>query len=77
MAGNVREWVQDFYDGEFYSRSPKRDPVCRMGGQTDQGVLRGGSFLTQPGMMHSYQRDDTVRLYRGEDTGMRVARDGL
>jgi serine/threonine-protein kinase len=80
MGGNVREWVQDFYDLTFYVSSPRRDPVCRedpSGGQTNQGVMRGGSFLSEPGMMQTYKRDDTHRLYSGEDTGVRVARDGL
>jgi formylglycine-generating enzyme required for sulfatase activity len=80
MGGNAREWVQDVYDAEFYNRSPRRDPVCLEGsseGQKNQGVLRGGSFLTEVGMMRSSTRDDTLRMYRGEDTGVRVARDGL
>jgi formylglycine-generating enzyme required for sulfatase activity len=42
MAGNVAEWVADWFDSEYYSRSPIRNPQG-----PDQGtkrVIRGGSF---------------------------------
>jgi formylglycine-generating enzyme required for sulfatase activity len=79
MAGNVREYVQDVFDGHFYANSPPRDPVCRGDASQAQGqaILRGGSFLTASSFMRVYDRDETMEMYRGEDTGMRVARDGL
>jgi sulfatase modifying factor 1 len=42
MAGNVWEWVNDWYDAIYYQRGHDRDPVGPDGGQ--DRVLRGGSF---------------------------------
>jgi formylglycine-generating enzyme required for sulfatase activity len=42
MAGNAVEWVADWYDEEYYSRSPDRNPQGPDTG--DFRVLRGGSF---------------------------------
>ncbi len=42
MAGNVAEWVSDWYDPEYYIKSPKRNP---QGPETGTyKVIRGGSW---------------------------------
>ncbi len=42
MAGNVWEWVANWYDSDYYVRSPKRNPTGPDSG--DARVLRGGSW---------------------------------
>jgi eukaryotic-like serine/threonine-protein kinase len=42
MAGNVREWVNDWYDSAYYAHSPDRNPQGPDSGK-DRG-LRGGSW---------------------------------
>src|SRR5258708_7616382 len=42
MRGNEAEWVEDFYDGNYYSKSLPADPKGPATG--DGHVVRGGSF---------------------------------
>jgi formylglycine-generating enzyme required for sulfatase activity len=42
MSGNVSEWVQDWYDGAYYSNSPASSPQGPDSGEVK--VVRGGSW---------------------------------
>lgn len=44
MSGNVWEWVNDWYDSDYYKNSPKNNPTGPSSGQ--YRVLRGGSWFT-------------------------------
>lgn len=47
LAGNIREWIQDCYDINFYASSPKNNPVAGPGpgASGSMRVVRGGSFM--------------------------------
>jgi formylglycine-generating enzyme required for sulfatase activity len=46
MLGNVFEWVNDWYDENYYQNSPSQDPTGPASGQ--ERVLRGGSWNSSP-----------------------------
>ena len=41
MAGNVLEWVNDYYSESYYQNSPEFDPQGPSSGSVH--ILRGGS----------------------------------
>jgi formylglycine-generating enzyme required for sulfatase activity len=46
MVGNAGEWVSDWYDPEYYSKSPSTNPRCSVPppGKSAFRVVRGGSY---------------------------------
>ncbi|MBI4489945.1 MAG: formylglycine-generating enzyme family protein [Deltaproteobacteria bacterium] len=71
MAGNVWEWVADWYDENYYQRSPDRNPKGLDSGQLC--VLRGGSWLSIVWNLRASSSNRTFPTGRNFITGFRCA----
>ena len=72
MAGNALEWVQDWYDAEFYANSPSAGP---QGPETGtRKVLRGGGFGNpDPTLYTTFRRYNRSPNAPDVDIGFRCA----
>ena len=73
MAGNVKEWVDDWYDREYYNeQSEYANPRGPIGGEFK--VVRGGSWRDMKGFIYSTFRNSGNPKSRMDDYGFRCAR---
>ena len=75
MAGNVREWTNDWYQADYYKTSPLFMPSGPEKG--DLKVVRGGGYLDTISDIRSAVRLAYDPLENFEDVGFRCVPDGL
>jgi formylglycine-generating enzyme required for sulfatase activity len=75
MAGNVAEWVQDWYDPNYYRSAPLSNPVGPERGAIKS--MRGGSWLKPAMSLRTTDRDWGTMESRPSGTGFRCAKDAL
>jgi formylglycine-generating enzyme required for sulfatase activity len=73
MAGNVREWVSDWYDADYYQHAPNRNPQ----GPDKKGVvrsIRGGSWHSPASDITTSARGRGGFALQTHGTGFRCVR---
>ena len=72
MAGNVLEWVSDWYDSNYYVSFPAPNPQGP--GSGSGRVVRGGDFGSHAHGLRASRRVDFVPSYSNRDLGLRCCR---
>jgi formylglycine-generating enzyme len=73
MAGNAAEWVADWYDREYYQKSPDVNPTGPAAGE--KRVIRGGSWADLPNALRVTARFSAEPDYEDRTIGFRCAMD--
>ncbi|MGC9027885.1 MAG: SUMF1/EgtB/PvdO family nonheme iron enzyme, partial [bacterium] len=71
MAGNVWQWVNDWYAQDYYSKSPQNNPQGPA--QTGFKVIRGGSFVSSSDVIKTYFRSYEPPDFYYNNLGFRCA----
>ena len=72
MAGNAREWVQDWYDERYYVSSPKKNPAGPDKGT--EKVVRGGGWISLANGVRTTAREKRDPAARSTSVGIRCAK---
>ncbi|WHZ29773.1 MAG: hypothetical protein OJF51_004575 [Nitrospira sp.] len=72
MAGNIAEWVQDWFGFDYYAYMPERNPSGPSTGRYKS--VRGGSWKSRPVMLRAATRGGASPDQRAATIGFRCAR---
>jgi len=72
IAGNLAEWLGDWYDSDYYSNSPSMDPLGPSSGA--DRVVRGGSWAPESSIMRCSDRHHYDPSGANSGIGFRVCR---
>jgi iron(II)-dependent oxidoreductase len=72
MAGNVGEWVNDWFGFDYYAYMPERNPPGPPSGRYKS--VRGGSWKSKPNMLRTATRGGSSPNQRAATVGFRCAR---
>ena len=73
MSGNAWEWCADYFDEDYYSRSPIKNPLNNV--VNKRRVLRGNSWDGRPDNMRASRRTSDLQSNSYPDIGFRCAKD--
>jgi formylglycine-generating enzyme required for sulfatase activity len=73
MAGNAAEWVADWYDREYYLKSPDKNPTGPATGE--KRVMRGGSWADLPTALRVTARFSAEQEFEDRTIGFRCGMD--
>ena len=71
-AGNVWEWVSDWYDGGYYAASPGKNPLGPAEGTTR--MIRGGSWNAGASRIRCTARNQLTPAFVSDNVGFRCAK---
>ena len=69
MLGNVWEWVNDWYDPNYYQNTPSQDPTGPA--REEVRVIRGGSWNDFPWLVRVSGRSGVFPAYSNNNLGVR------
>ncbi|HEY6084194.1 MAG TPA: SUMF1/EgtB/PvdO family nonheme iron enzyme [Nitrospira sp.] len=72
LAGNVAEWVQDWFGFDYYAYMPERNPMGPTGGRYKS--VRGGSWKSKAIMLRTATRGGSPPDQRSATIGFRCAK---